>query len=351
VVLDGYAGSWLVVGSSLVGYDGGQYVREEDRRVPREPQTITERALLLLRATLVPGWSPTASQGLVWAIRGGIVLGVLVLIASAVDKTLWDWLKLLIVPLVLAVGGYLFNSSQNRATQEAAEHRAQDDTLQAYLDGMAQLLTDENRPLYRAKGGDRLSTVARARTLTVLTRLDGARKRSVLQFLYESGLIARDHPIVKLRGSDLSGAYLSNFDLRRSDLSWLDLRRADLDACGLAGADLTRTQLCEADLTLAHLDDALLVAADLRDADLNGAGLRGADLSYADLRGANLHWANLEGALGLNDFLLSSVESLEGATMPDGQILKGRFSPDGATFEEWLKSKGRGEDGENSAPS
>jgi hypothetical protein len=44
----------------------------------REPQTPRERALLLLRATFLPGLRlPTASQGLVWAIRGAIVLGVL----------------------------------------------------------------------------------------------------------------------------------------------------------------------------------------------------------------------------------------------------------------------------------
>ena len=44
---------------------------------------------------------------------------------------------------------------------------------------------------------------------------------------------------------------------------------------------------------------------------------------------------------------LGRAESLKGATMPDGQTLKGVDHPDGPTFEEWLKSEGRGEDGEN----
>src|SRR3712207_9358116 len=56
------------------------------------------------------------------------------------SKTLWDWLKLLIVPAVLAVGGYLFTRSENRATQAVAERRAQDETLQAYLDQMSAML-------------------------------------------------------------------------------------------------------------------------------------------------------------------------------------------------------------------
>ena len=43
----------------------------------QEPQTALERALLLLRASLVPGWQPTVEQGLVWAIRCAVGLGVL----------------------------------------------------------------------------------------------------------------------------------------------------------------------------------------------------------------------------------------------------------------------------------
>ena len=36
-------------------------------------------------------------------------------------KTLWDWLDLLVVPIVLAIGGYLFTRSETQATQVAAE--------------------------------------------------------------------------------------------------------------------------------------------------------------------------------------------------------------------------------------
>src|SRR5215207_3399094 len=55
-------------------------------------------------------------------------------------KTLWDWLDLLIVPAVLAIGGYLFNNSQNQRTRRATEQRAQNDALQAYLDHMSEML-------------------------------------------------------------------------------------------------------------------------------------------------------------------------------------------------------------------
>src|SRR5215204_7561357 len=94
--------------------------------------------------------------------------------------------------------------------REIADERRQDDMLQSYLDGMSQLLTDEKRPLHRAQVGDSLSTVARARTLTVLSRLDGDRKGSVLQFLYEAGLIIKGSRVIDLRTANLAVAELSS---------------------------------------------------------------------------------------------------------------------------------------------
>jgi hypothetical protein len=61
-----------------------------------------------------------------------------------------------------------------------------------------------------------------------------------------------------------------------------------------------------------------------------------ADLTYADLSGANLSHAT--GKTG--EQLDGQASSLEGVIMPNGQ-----------KYEEWLKSEGRGEDGENSGSS
>jgi uncharacterized protein YjbI with pentapeptide repeats len=72
-----------------------------------------------------------------------------------------------------------------------------------------------------------------------------------------------------------------------------------------------------------------------------GANLNGADLGDADLLRADLSSAQV------TQKQLDQAESLQGATMPDGQTLKSVDHPEGPTFEEWLKSKGRGEDGEN----
>jgi hypothetical protein len=96
------------------------------------------------------------------------------------------------------------------------------------------------------------------------------------------------------------------------------------------------------------LETDLILETDLSEADLSGANLSNADLTNANLRYANLSGADLEGAQGVTkDQLEQQGPYLEGATMPDGQILKSEDNPDGPTFEEWLKSQGRKEDGEN----
>jgi hypothetical protein len=203
----------FIVGSSLVGYDGGQNMRNKEHWADQQEQSR---------------WRPTRGQ-ILWTVGvvvvvallislfGGYVLGWqwtgIVVHDDFPKRTLWDWLQLLIIPAVLAGGGIWFNRRQQARTQESEDRRSQDGALQAYFDYMSQLLGDKDRPLHRARRGDTLSAVARARTLIVLSRLDGARKGSVVQFLHESGLITRKHVVVDLTDADLRKA-----DLRKADL-------------------------------------------------------------------------------------------------------------------------------------
>jgi uncharacterized protein YjbI with pentapeptide repeats len=242
-------------------------------------------------------------------------------------KTLWDWLDLLIVPIVLAIGGYLFTRSESHSTQASAERRALDDTLQAYLDGMSQLVTDKEQPLHSAQPGDSLSTLARARTLTVLSRLDSGRKRSVLEFLYESGLIdqgqalfdesdliERRHNIISLQGANLrganlsyptnlSGANLGGTNLRGANLRGANLGGANLRGANLRGANLIAADLIKANLSSAHSSHAYLNYADLIDADLSGADLSSAYLVETKLISADLSKADLSEAYLIGAYL------------------------------------------------
>ena len=231
-------------------------------------------------------WRPTRRQ-LLWA--GGIAaLAFLVIVICGYlfgwkwtglpKRTLWDWLELLIIPAVLAIGGYLFTRSENRATQAAAERRAQDEALQAYLDQMGQLLLDKESPLRQAEEGSEVSMLVRARTLTVLSRLDGDHRARVVQFLYESGLIGKDSGVV-----DLTGALLARANLTGANLKGANLR----------GAHLARARLVQARLSEADLGDAKLFGANLYLAGLNGANLSAAVL-MGDPHGTPLPRASQE---------------------------------------------------------
>jgi uncharacterized protein YjbI with pentapeptide repeats len=224
--------------------------------------------------------------------------------------TVRDWLQLLIVPFALVVIGFLFTMQQDarqqkienqraEAERKLAEQRAQDEALQAYLDQMSGLLIKED--LRASEKESEVRTLARARTLTVVGRLDEDRKGSVVQFLYEAGLLTKGQVDVDLTGADLreanlSGADLSGADLSNANLSGADLSNANLPASNLSNANLPNSNLSHSNLSDANLDSADLAYADLRDSDLSDANLRGGDLSDANLSDANLRGATLQQA-------------------------------------------------------
>jgi Pentapeptide repeats (8 copies) len=245
----------------------------------KTPRKLAEDLIKVL--VPAPAWRPQLGpRQSLWVLRIAIIVGLVYVIGYAYGVTLWDWLELLIVPAVLAGGGLLFTQYQQKLQRlddlmqqerglEIEKQRAQDEALQAYLDQMGQLLLDKDRPLRQSKDDD-VRTLARARTLTVLTTLDGERKRSVLRFLYESDVISRDTRVINLR---------------------------------------------EADLREPKLDFAIWTYIDLSDADLRGADLSGATLDFANLKGTDLREAE-----GLTDEQIAAAYSLEGATMPNGQL-------------------------------
>jgi uncharacterized protein YjbI with pentapeptide repeats len=202
-------------------------------------------------------------------------------------RTLWDIAELVLVPLSLAAVAYLLSSAQRRedraiaerdraADRELARTRAQYDTVQNYLSVITDLI--RSGPLE----DERLRSVARSRTLTVLGGLDANGKRTVMRFLQEAKLIATPSPTIDLNGADLRGADLSGTSLDGAELSGCDFTDADLRGAFLGSARLRFTNLQGADLSGANLvhaevgaalldetttfDKALLISASLSEA-------------------------------------------------------------------------------------
>lgn len=210
-------------------------------------------------------------------------------------KTLWDWLNLLIVPLVLLVGGFLLASWQE-ATQrsvanqradsqlEIEEERSQNAMLQEYFDQIGVLMIQHE--LDDAETFGDANSVARARTLTLLRSLNGEHKAAVLQFLRDSGLTPKEVPGVVLWGADFSNTQLPGASLSKADLFGVDLRDSDLSDTDLEGVDLRQADLRNANLSRANLSGALL-----NDANLIGAEFRKANLQGVSWEGSRIgHW-------------------------------------------------------------
>jgi hypothetical protein len=90
----------------------------------------------------------------------------------------------------------------------------------------------------------------------------------------------------------------------------------------------------------ANFADADLSSMNLSQKNLQKARLTGADLSDSSLVGADLTGADLKGSKGVtNEEIEQQTSLLKGTTMPNGQ-----------KYEDWLKSKGRAEDGDTGDP-
>lgn len=292
-------------------------------------------------------------------------------------RTLWDWLQLLFVPVVIGAATYWFRETEREIEQKRAEERAelervraeeqaelertraeeraelerqqaekraeterfiaeedrQERALQTYLDRMAELLLREN--LRHAPEDAEVRAVARARTLTMLRQLNPERKGAVVRFLHESKLILGDAPVIDLTEADLTKAMLVGVNLAEVNLVRAMLRDANLAGANLAGANLTRVGLSRANLAGANLSGANLTHAKLVGATLPDADLRNTDLTAAILLEASLTLAKLAGA-DLTDANLTDAK-LSRADLTDANLIRANLS--GAKLA-WATLKG-----------
>jgi uncharacterized protein YjbI with pentapeptide repeats len=271
-------------------------------------------------------------------------------------KSLWDWLGLLGVPLVLAVLGYGFQDREKKREEKRqeqlqkiaeqnrdkdlkiADDKQKDETLKNYFDSMKELLLDKE--LKSSQEGNEVRDVARILTLSVFRQLDSKRNQLVTQFLQELELIAyKEHqfppsptslPVFNFKNAMLKGVSLSGANLFFTDLSSADLDGADLDGADLMFANLNGARLNGADLSGAHLNGADLIDAHLNGADLSGAHLNGADLVSSFLIFANLSYAIFDQGKLINanfkDAILLGVDlRLAEGLIPDQ--LGGKYPP------------------------
>jgi uncharacterized protein YjbI with pentapeptide repeats len=362
-----------------VGYDGGWTVKDEEKSVAAEtgpPPAPDPEQKSEDRSSSVPLWLVVVAVLALGGVIEVIIYGYLERPGwiGVSGKQFWDYLDLLIVPGALAIGVYALNRAQSdredaaensrKASElEVEDQRARDTALQTYLDNMAATLANlrllsheyetaesdyesfrasaaspdtalypkaakeglEKRrrtadSLYTRRGDTR--TIIRAQTLTVLERVGKKRKRAIMRFLSESGLLEiGSETAISLDDADFSDANLDSMNLSGKGLRQIRLTPATLASADLSRADLSRADLSRADLSRADLSRADLGKADLSDADLNSADLRRASLRGADLRGADLRAADLRGEADLREADLMRVD-LRGAYLKGADLRK-----------------------------
>lgn len=248
-------------------------------------------------------------------------------------KNLWDWFSLLGVPISVAFLGWWLQYLQ----QKQIEENQREEVLQAYFDRISTLLIDRNVLAISTKVKnateleaeqqdfseqkellDAAADVIRARTLSILRRLenDPVRKASVLLFLSEAEVIRKLN--VDLAYANLEGANLESAELEGAKLKGARLNKAGLIGASLNRADLYSASLIDARLIAVRLDGAVLHNAKLTRAILIRASLNCADLGYAKLDFAILQNASLKGAKldgAKLDFARLNGASFEGASL------------------------------------
>lgn len=209
-------------------------------------------------------------------------------------RTLWDWMELILIPLVLAVTIFLLNRSSRISEQRIETEHQREEALRAYLDQVAELLLrmDTDNSNNAAIAG-----VIRAHTLAVLKRLDGIRKSIILQFLYEAGLISGDNPVLNLERADLTGVIIEASSLHEINLRGANLDKAKLQWSRIYGGSLSSTSLRRTDLRSSVLSKSVLEYVLLDDSNLYMANLSETRLGKAQFRNAYLAMANLENAI------------------------------------------------------
>jgi hypothetical protein len=334
------------------------------------------------------------------AIAGGMILVVSVarqysFVAAGALITAWATLGSAIFAQLATTW-----RAADRARVEAlqAADRAEVEALQAYLKEIGELLSKKPGVRDPTSADDHdLRMLARAHTSTVLSILNSDREDLVIRYLRDVQLLDAlelYHPDNSSAGGETATriievdeansesptpiddavpgtANLQDTDVRGARLAAANLTTRNLEGASFIGENLTYANLQAANLKGASLDGANLSNANLRSADLRGAHLGRADLRKADLSEAILRFADLNNAWLLRTCLSGAV--LQGAVLrgadlrsadlrdapgvtkeqleEQAKMLEGTIMPDGQKYEDWLKSRSHGGNGENPGPS
>jgi hypothetical protein len=257
-------------------------------------------------------------------------------------KSFWDWLQLLIVPLMLAFGAFYLNYASETRDKQIAEEGKQQELLKDYFSKMQTLILAEktlpksnNKPTgspsldqNQPKLSPESQAIARALTLAVLDELDGKRKGKVISYLADSKLIIED-PMLKSKSEiNLEHANLKYIVLQDVVMPFVKINNADMTNARLDNVDLSNSDLADSDLSEATLKDVKLIEAKVYRVNFTKTNLTGVNFSNTDLNNSNFYNATLD------NITFSSFTILDQACFSEQPIIT---NMDANSREFWKK--------------
>jgi len=262
-------------------------------------------------------------------------------------KTLWDWMELVLSPLIIALIAFWFNARDNYLKQERNIDEQRELALQSYLEKVTSEFLTSGDLIEPEK-----NLFIKTKTLSTLRVLDGIRKGYLIKFLYESSLIRDRDSNEILYNADLTEIVLNHAQLFEINLSNTLLVRSNFEdtflrATNFSDSDCFRANFKISNLRAANFQNAVLEEADFQSSILDYSNLsnvslkkgnfKNAQLFSTNLRSARLSGANFTNAV-LNDSCFFGAEwdhiCFKNATMPDGK----KYDPQFHT-KEYLTNK------------
>lgn len=228
------------------------------------------------------------------------------------DKNLWDWMQLLILPLLVAAGGLLLDRQIDQREEDRAKIRSDQETLKLYYDQMktyterinplllrlSQIKDIEKGKKFQDKELDDIEEslikvkpdleTIKSLTLTVLDELDSEHKSQIIRYLYNIGVIRLEIPRKITNSNDKSCSrtsrqgqdnylYESAIQLDGVDLSGIDFINKKIKFVNFCGVSLKRAKFINSDLSYANINQA-----DLSEANLDGAIFSGIEFDNVE---------------------------------------------------------------------
>jgi uncharacterized protein YjbI with pentapeptide repeats len=252
------------------------------------------------------GFAWSIAYGYHWASLGFLFTAVLIIILSLLsryewsgfqNKRGWDWLALLIVPVVLAVAVNFVQNDIAARQKDSDLSKAQEQALLEYFKNVKDIVQKDIKGK-DAKESNKMRSLSEENkklmtsfTKAILSEINGDQKRQVIDFLYGQNLIRCD---------DICGKSIYEKNIENLiDLSEANFEKANLSRMKLLNLYLPNVNLNEADFTKSNLDGATFKGSSLNKTKFQLASYSGAlfspnsdDNFYYSEHSASNNWSN-----------------------------------------------------------